>query len=202
RTTCVWKPRASMNGRASVRATHGGKFCGGFTTRAAQLHAAAPGETVLAVPAPHHRDLVGMGLAGGEAAHLHDQAVAAHLDGDALVEVAERVFAGQRPDRDLAAHAQCLIARYAVMHALALAVEVVAGVDLSEAPDRGLRLAAGLVVDIAKRPARPAAAADRLRLGERPMPLLHAAAKRRKRAALERKVFVLLPGGDDEVDEI
>ena len=76
--------------------------------------------------------------------------------------------------------ARGLVAGDAVVHALALAEQVVAGLDLAEAPDRLPVLAAGLVGDVGDRPARPAAAADRLLLAQRAMPLLHAPPQRRR----------------------
>src|SRR5262249_34267668 len=122
---------------------------------------------MLAGPALHHRGLVGIGQPVGDAPALHDHPALAQLDGHTLVDVAGRIFAGQRPDRDLALDAALLVARHAVTHALAFLEQVVAGLDLAEAPDRQLVVAAGAILDVRQRAARPAAAADRLLLLQR-----------------------------------
>src|SRR5215468_6045800 len=116
-----------------------------------------PVQPVVARPALHHRDLVGIGQPVGEAAALHNGSVFAHLHNHAAVDAAEREFAAQRPDRDLALHAEALVGADAVMHALSLAEQLVAGLDLAQTPDR-LVLAAGRVFDIGDRPAGPDAA--------------------------------------------
>src|SRR5262245_22483950 len=121
-----------------------------------------PGQPVVVRPALHHGDLVAVRQAVGEAAALHDGAAAAHLDGDAAVDVTDREFRGQRPDRDVAAQAEVLVAGDAVVHALAFAEQLVAGLDLTEAPNRLAVLAAGLIVDVRNGTAGPGAAADRL----------------------------------------
>src|SRR5262245_52910738 len=142
---------------------------------------------MLARPALHHRHLVAVGQPVGDTAALHDHTALAQLDCHALVEVAGRILAAERPDRDLAADAALLVAGDAVAHALALAIKLVAGLDLAEAPDCGVVVAAGAVVDVRQRAAAPAAAADRLLLLQRAMPLVHAPAQRRQRAALSAK---------------
>jgi hypothetical protein len=65
-----------------------------------------------------------------------------------------------------------------------------------------LGVSAGLVVDVGLRAARPDAATDRLLLGERAMPLLHAPLQRRERAALERKACVRLLHRRNVVDQV
>src|SRR5580704_10044733 len=65
-----------------------------------------PGQSILFRPALHHRDLVGVGQAIGEAAALDDRAVIADLERHSAVEAAEWVFAGEGPDRDIPAHAK------------------------------------------------------------------------------------------------
>src|SRR3954468_18639555 len=89
-----------------------------------------------------------------------------------------------------------------MMHALSFAEQIVAGLDLAEAPDRGPVVAADAVVDIRQRAALPAAAADRLLLLQRAMPVLHAPAQRRQRTAFEREAVVVLLGGAQKVDEV
>src|SRR5262245_57585335 len=107
-----------------------------------------PSQPMLARPSLDHRDLVAEGQPVGAAAALHDRAVAPHLDRHALVQLADGIFAGERPYRSLAADAQMLVGGNAVTHALAFAEEVVPGLDLAEAPDRLLVVAAGLISDI------------------------------------------------------
>src|SRR5258706_7662045 len=160
-----------------------------------------PAQSVLARPALDHDQLVCMGRPVGEAAALHDDAALAQLDGHALVDVSERIFARERPDRDVAADALTLVAGDAMVLALSFGEEIVAGLDLAKAPDRRLVLAAGAVFDIRQGAARPAAAADRLLLLQGAMPVLHAPPQRRQRTALEREAVVLLLGGAEEVDE-
>src|SRR5215471_159067 len=111
---------------------------------------------MLLSPALHHGELVGVRPPVGEAAALHDQAALAQLDRHAFVDVPARIFAGERPDRDLAADAALLVAGDAVMHALAFVEQVVAGLDLAETPDRRVVLAAGSIFDVRQGAARPA----------------------------------------------
>src|SRR5690348_16077437 len=77
------------------------------------------------------------------------------------------------------------------MHALTFAEQFVPGLDLAEAPEGPLLLAAGLVVDVGDRPAGPAAAADSIVLMQRAMPFLAAALQRVQAAALERHSRIL-----------
>src|SRR5436309_9077014 len=95
-----------------------------------------------------------------------------------------------------------LVARDAMMHALTLAEQLVAGLDLAKAPDCLLLLAAGLVIDIGDRPAGPAAAADRVVLAQRAMPFLAAALQRLQAAALERHSRVFGFGNAQIVDQV
>src|SRR5262245_8774696 len=95
-----------------------------------------------------------------------------------------------------------LVARDTVMHALTLAEQLVAGLDLAEAPDCLPLLAAGFVVDIGNRPAGPAAAADSVVLAQCAMPFLAAALQRVRAAALERHPRVLGFGNAQIVDQV
>src|SRR5262245_48223603 len=103
-----------------------------------------PGQPVIAGPSLDHDDLVSVGQTVGEPAALHDRAVAAHLDGNAAVDAADRKLRGQRPDRNHTAHAEVLVPGNAMTHLLAFAKKRVAGRDLPEAPDRLLVLGACL----------------------------------------------------------
>src|SRR5262249_21755381 len=95
-----------------------------------------PYEPVLGRPALDHGDLVGIGLAVGVAAALHDGAVAGELDGDPIADHADGMLAGERPDRARAKDAALLVGRDTVRHAAAFAGELLARPDLAEAPDR------------------------------------------------------------------
>src|SRR5215470_10826786 len=89
-----------------------------------------------------------------------------------------------------------------MMHALTFAEQLVASLDLTEAPDCLLLLAAGFVVDVGDWPAGPAAAADCVVLAQRTMPFLLAPLERLQGAALERYPRIL--GLDDAqiIDEV
>src|SRR5262245_19843127 len=88
------------------------------------------------------------------------------------------------------------------MHALTFAEQLVAGLDLAEAPDCLPLLAAGLVVDVGDRPAGPAAAADRVVLAQRAVPFLLAPLERLEGAALEREARIFGLGHAQIVDEV
>src|SRR5262249_21388604 len=106
------------------------------------------------------------------------------------------------PDRNLVVHAEMLVARDTVMHALTLAEQLVAGLDLAQAPDCLLLLAAGFVVDVGNRSSSPAAAADRVMLAQRTMPFLAPAFQRMQGAAVERHSRVLGFGNAQMVDQV
>src|SRR4029078_10000448 len=83
-----------------------------------------PYQAVLRSPDLDHGDLVGRGPAVGIAAALHEGTVAGELDGDTAGDHADRILAGQCPDRACAADAAVLVGRDTVRHATAFAGEL------------------------------------------------------------------------------